>query len=562
MTPESAISQPALFRLTHAEQIPSDLSVREQRLLEGALNFHALMAPGRRLQLHFYDGTWQSLPRLTDDSSFNGMSRSFRKRLFDAEMVSLVAPEDRPPAPAEQEAAGLVGHTARHLHISRDDVIAYDPPRDTAPDLTRRMLRAIRARTPLLYDELRDIELIRHRRSYTSRAPRRDYAAEFAPGGIHEDADLVLASNAPEGAAKAVIFGLHWFELGGAERWAFESVRIARDAGYLPIVLSNRDSHQPWISRPELDGALIIPFSEATVLSQTAGVEELLRAILRTYDVRGVVVHHNQWLYDRLHWIARSRPKIPIIDSTHIVEYRGGGYPRSGAMVDDAMTLHHAISPKLARWLTDVQGIAADKVVMAPLGGLTVEPGDASFRPRVPGAPFTVVFVGRLARQKAPEVFVEAVRHLARVGARMRFIMHGDGDMASWVSDVIRGAGLEDVIERRTSSVPVSETLGEADLLVVASHNEGLTLTTLEAVAHGVPVISTDVGAQSDIIPARGLVTTNVHRAVRAIKKKVMWLAEDESARERLWQDERAAERRLTQHASASEWFAKEVRSW
>lgn len=562
MTSESVSGRAALYRLTHSEEVPSDLSVREQRLFEGALNFHALMAPGRRLQLHFYDGTWESLPRLTDDSSFNGMSRAFRARLFGAEMESLVAPEDRAALPAEEASIHLTGHGARHLHISRDEVIAFDPPRYVPTDPLRRVARAIRARAPLMYDEIRDVELLRHRRSYTSRAARRDYAAEFAPGGAHDDTRIVPAPPAPDGAPKAVLFGLHWFELGGAERWAFESIRIAREAGFLPIVLSNRDSQQPWISRPELDGALIIPFSEATVLSQTAGVEELLRAILRTYDVRGVVVHHNQWLYDRLDWIALSRPDIPIVDSTHIVEYRGGGFPLSSVLVDDTITTHHTISPSLARWMTETQGVAADKVVMAPLGGLTVEPGDATFRPRVPGAPFTVAFIGRMARQKAPEVFVEAVHRLAGSPVPMRFIMHGDGDMATWVTDVIRGAGLEGVIERRTSATPVAATLDEADLLVVSSHNEGLTLTTLEAIAHGVPVVSTNVGAQSDIIPARGLVSRNVHLAVRQIEKKVTWLAEDETARELLWQEEHAAEQQLTHHVSASDWFAKEVSAW
>ncbi|MEZ5213472.1 MAG: hypothetical protein R2692_00915 [Microbacterium sp.] len=71
-------------------------------------------------------------------------------------------------------------------------------------------------------------------------------------------------------------------------------------------MLTNRESHHPWIDRPELDGALIIPFSEPTVLSQTDGVEQLLRALLASYDIRGVVVHHNQWLYDRLPWITRA----------------------------------------------------------------------------------------------------------------------------------------------------------------------------------------------------------------------------------------------------------------
>lgn len=562
MTSEFVSGRPALYRLTHSEEIPSDLTVREQRLLDGALNFHALMAPGRRLQLHFYDGTWESLPRLTDDSSFNGLSRAFRARLFDAEMESLVAPEDRTPLPAEEESIHLAGHETRHLHISRDEVMAYDPPRPIPVDLFRRITRTIRTRTPLIYDEVRDVELLRHRRSYTARATRRDYAAEFARGGVHDDTRIVPAPPAPADAMKAVVFGLHWFELGGAERWAFESVRIAREAGFLPIVLSNRDSHQPWISRPELDGALIIPFSEATVLSQTPGIEQLLRAILRTFDVRGVVVHHNQWLYDRLDWIALSRPGIPIVDSTHIVEYRGGGFPLSSVLVDDAITTHHTISPKLARWMTATQGVSADKVVMAPLGGLTVEAGHATFRARVPGAPFTVAFVGRMARQKAPEVFVQAVHRLVKSPVPMRFIMHGDGEMATWVTDVIRGAGLEGVIERRSSAIPVATTLDDADLLVVSSHNEGLTLTTLEAIAHGLPVISTDVGAQSDIIPARGLVSRNVHLAVRQIEKKVTWLAEDETARELLWKEERAAEQQLTHHRSASEWFSTEVSAW
>ncbi|MFE1665574.1 glycosyltransferase [Microbacterium sp. P02] len=562
MTPELVLGQPALFRLTKPDEIPSDLTLRERRLLVGALNFHALMAPGRALDVHCYDGTWELLPRTTDDSTFNGMSRAFRSRLFDLSIESLVQSEQRTPLDAEADAQQLIARRERHLHVSRDSVLDFDPPRDISPDPVRRVLRAIRARTPLLYDEARDLDLLRHRSSFTKRAPRRRFDEEFAPGGTHEDSSIVVAAHPPAGAPRAILFGLHWFELGGAERWAFESVKLARDAGFLPIVLSNRDSHQPWITRPELDGALIIPFSEATVKSQTAGVEELLRALLRTFDVRGVVVHHNQWLYDRLHWIQRSRPDLPIVDSTHIIEYRGGGFPLSSVLVEEAITTHHVISPTLKRWMVDTQGVAPGKVVMAPLGGLTVEPGDATFRPRAAGIPFTVAFVGRMARQKAPEVFVEAIHRLRARGEQMRFIMHGDGEMSTWIEDIIRNEGLTGAIIRRTSRDPVSATLDEAHLLVVTSHNEGLTLTTLEAIAHGVPVVSTEVGAQSDIIPPRALVPRNVHLAVNEIPKKIDWLAGDESAREQLWRDERAAEKKLLAQTSASEWFAQEVRSW
>ncbi len=561
VTPLQALDQPALFRFEDP-QTGANLSERERRLLVGALNFHALMAPQRTLRIHLYDGSVETTPRLTDDSTFDGLSRNNRHRIESFDIVSSVSVEEREPELTEAASARLVASPARHLHVSSDGVLDSDPYRPQRPGLVGGIARSVKSRAPLLYDDARDLSLLRFRRKLTTAIEPRDYEAEFRRGGAHEGEVIVPAGPAPEGAQKAVIIGLHWFELGGAELWAFETVRLVREAGLLPIVLTNRDSHQPWVTRPELDGALLIPFSEPTVQSQTAGVEPLLRSLLRTFDVRGVVIHHNQWLYDRVAWIAASRPGIPIIDSTHIVEYTGGGYPLSSAIASKSITTHHVISPSLARWMTDVQRIPADRVVMAPLGGLTVKPKDAVFRARAAGEQFTVAFIGRMARQKAPEVFITMARRLKRQGYSLRFILHGGGELSSWVDDIIEAEGLTADIVRRTSDTPVAETLDEAHVLVVSSHNEGLTLTTLEAIAHGVPVISTDVGAQSDIIPASALVPRHARLAARRLAEAVAPLVDDEEAREVLWRKERKAEKKLLSQQSASSWFKEEVGSW
>lgn len=558
----AVLDQPALFEIVDGAEHVEPWSRRERRLLVGALNFHAVMAPGRDLVVHLYDGHLRTLPRTTGDDTFDGMSRENRRRLFTIRVRSLLGPEEGLADAGRERSLALTAAAARHLHISRDDVLAADPPRLGRTDLVGRAARAVRTRWPLVYDDLRDLELLRHRRWLRSAAPRQDYARMFAPGGLHADGRIVPAADAPEGAPRAVIVGLHWFELGGAERWAFESVRIVREAGLLPIVLTNRDSHHPWLERSELDGALIVPFSEGTVGSQTAGIEELLRGLLRTFDVRGAVVHHNQWLYDRLAWIRLSRAGIPIVDSTHIVEYRGGGFPVSSAIVSDAITTHHVISPTLADFMVETQGLPRERVIMAPLGGLTVEGQAERCRPRPEGRRFTIAFVGRMTRQKGPEVFIQMAARLRRQGHDFRYVMHGDGDQASWVDDMIAAAGLRDVLRRRDSRTPVADTYAECDLLVVCSHNEGLTLTTLEAIAHGVPVVSTDVGAQADIIPRRALTSRLVHRAVTGLTRVVARLADDERARERLWLDESTAMQELLAAQSASDWFAQEVRSW
>lgn len=561
MTLLQALDQPALFRFSDP-RTGEDLTARERRLLVGALNFHSLMAPGRTLGVHMYDGSVETTPRLTDDSTFDGLSRNNRIRIASFEVQSTVAPEERPVQESEAESESLVASDTRHIHVSSDEVLRSNPYRPPRPGIVGGLARQVKSRAPLLYDDARDLALLRFRKKLSTAIEPRDYASEFLPGGAHEDDVIVPAAAAPDGAQKAIIIGLHWFELGGAELWAFETVRLVREAGFLPIVLTNRDSHQPWVTRAELDGALLIPFSEPTVDSQTAGVEPLLRGLLRTFDVRGVVIHHNQWLYDRVAWIAASRPGIPIIDSTHIVEYTGGGYPLSSAIASRSITTHHVISPRLARWMIDVQNIPAERVVMAPLGGLTVKPKDAVFRPRAEGEPFTVAFIGRMARQKAPEVFLAMARRLKRQGHTLRFILHGDGELSSWVDDIIEAEGLTADIVRRTSGTPVAATLDEAHVLVVSSHNEGLTLTTLEAIAHGVPVVSTDVGAQGDIIPESALVPRYARLAARRLADAVAPLVDDEAAREALWRKERKAEKKLLSQQSASSWFKEEVGSW
>lgn len=558
--PHSVAGYPAVFEVLEGGELLEGLSPREARILVGAADFHAFCAPGRTLELFLYDGDEELTPRTTDDRTFDGLSRVFRSRIGRLRIRSRVA--ESGPLPLGRRSAELIAAPSRHLHVSPDALLALPPRRWRPKDPVRRALRALRTRQPLLYDQARDLELLRFRRALRRPAVRRDYDAEFAPGGVHADSRIVPAPPAREGAQPAVLIGMHWYELGGAERWAFETVRIVREAGLLPIVISNVDSQHPFICRPELDGAMVIPMSEPTYLSQEPGVEPFLRGVLTEYDLRGVIVHHNQWLYDRLPWIRRSRPEVPIVDSTHIVEYRGGGYPVSAVRADRAIDLHHVISPSLRRWMVETQGVDAEKVVMAPLGGLTVDQEAAVLAPRHTEGELTVAFVGRMSRQKSPEIFVAMASALQKRRVKARFIMHGDGELDEWVDDLVAGLGPGAAVIRRTSADPVARTLADADLLAVTSHNEGLTLTTLEAVAHGVPVISTDVGAQSDVIPPDALFSNHPVRGVREAVELVARLCEDESARRKLWETEKTMIGELLDTMSATQWLSGVVAEW
>jgi glycosyltransferase involved in cell wall biosynthesis len=114
-------------------------------------------------------------------------------------------------------------------------------------------------------------------------------------------------------------------------------------------------------------------------------------------------------------------------------------------------------------------------------------------RPRrvVPGR---ILVVGRLAPQKRPDVALQA---LARVRekhpeAQLDLVAHGplEGETTALVGEL----GLRDHVRLLTKGADVPELLSEAACFLLTSDYEGFPYTVLEAMAAGVPVVSTRVG--------------------------------------------------------------------
>jgi glycosyltransferase involved in cell wall biosynthesis len=230
------------------------------------------------------------------------------------------------------------------------------------------------------------------------------------------------------------------------------------------------------------------------------------------------------------------------------------------------MDEHHVISPQLRDYLVDRQSLPRDKVTLATLADLTVDPAERTGSARVPREPgdvLTVAFVGRFTQQKRPYLFLRLARRLHRqLGDRVRFIMHGDGDLAAEVrSDRIR-LGLESVLELRGPDRPVSETLDAADVLVISSDNEGVTLTSFEADAHDTLVLSSDVGSQRSVIPEELLCPRAPMAFLRAAEEKLVQLADDPKSAVPLAQAQRERAEAFAALPRARDWTRSLYERW
>jgi glycosyltransferase involved in cell wall biosynthesis len=112
-----------------------------------------------------------------------------------------------------------------------------------------------------------------------------------------------------------------------------------------------------------------------------------------------------------------------------------------------------------------------------------------------------LVFVGRLTPEKRPELFIQALGQLHRRGVRPRTRLVGDGPLRNVLADGIRREGLSHVqLVGQVAREEVIQEMDRAVALVLVSSREGLPTVVLQAMARGLPVVTTDVGSVCDVV--------------------------------------------------------------
>lgn len=129
----------------------------------------------------------------------------------------------------------------------------------------------------------------------------------------------------------------------------------------------------------------------------------------------------------------------------------------------------------------------------------------AAFRRRYgieAGAP-VLLYVGRVAHEKNLGFLLHVVNHLRASRPDLIFVIAGEGPARPWVEAETRRLGLEHhvrLVGYLSRHGELQDCYRAADLFVFASRTETQGLVLLEAMALGVPVVSTAVMGTTDVV--------------------------------------------------------------
>lgn len=110
-----------------------------------------------------------------------------------------------------------------------------------------------------------------------------------------------------------------------------------------------------------------------------------------------------------------------------------------------------------------------------------------------------VLFLGRFDREKSPETLLAAWPRVR--AARATLLVVGDGPLRPEVEGLASSLGeLSRPIRLCGPTADPSLYLRAADVVVVPSASEGMSNVLLEAMAHGLPVVATDIAGNREVL--------------------------------------------------------------
>ncbi|WP_164007733.1 glycosyltransferase [Pyxidicoccus trucidator] len=341
-----------------------------------------------------------------------------------------------------------------------------------------------------------------------SREPRLLCPSQFEERRILNGIGVAFERHAPvatQGSGRRVLMMLPWVNCGGVDKAAVDQAALLKSAGYEVSLATNITSGNEWAHKfnAHVSDVWHMDYSVPTV-EQVGVVAELVR----TRGIDAVYMCHSWLGYQSAEALKRRLPGVKTVDYLHMNSaYMKESYRYFDRFLDMHMTsseylIEKAVKAGVSRSKLRLIRTACDEEGL--FNPARVSEGWLYERLRLRRGTPLVGFVGRLHADKNP-LFLSRLH--ARIRSRwsqpnrpLHFVFIGSGPEEERLQALVTEQGMHHFTHFLPSDTPIALAMRDMSLLLLASKIEGLPLVFFEAMAMGVPVVSTSIQGIPELV--------------------------------------------------------------
>ncbi len=306
-------------------------------------------------------------------------------------------------------------------------------------------------------------------------------------------------------------------EAAGAQRASIELARGLKQLGHEVTMATLYDKADYVREFSESYGLNIIDLQMKATGGPIKKVRHFVQGLLR---LRGVLLNREieilqtfDFYSNALGPLAARSARVPICVTSQRNSSRGGKkWLRSFARAitnSEWVQMMTAVSEHTRLESITEEGIRPEKI-MTIYNGIAVERFEVELSPTeelelrqslgVDETAVIVTTVARLHPQKGHTYLLQAIKPVTETMPNVRFLFIGEGALQAEIEHKIKEAGLSPFVLLPGVRTDIPQILSISDLFVLPSLWEGLPNALLEAMAAGLPVVSTNVDGCSELV--------------------------------------------------------------
>ena len=333
--------------------------------------------------------------------------------------------------------------------------------------------------------------------------PKQDYKYDL----LLDKVETIVQPELQEGSRKVnLLFIVPWLITGGADRFNLNLVKGLDKERYNITVLTTEPNKNTL--RQEFEKYATV-YDLTSFLNQKFWLE-FVNYIIKKENINVILNSNSKFGYSILPYLKANNTNIPIIDYVHMEEWynRNGGYSRYSTMVSSVLDKTLVCNENSKKILCNHFGRNENEIQTVYIGVDEDEFNPEKYKREEVIEKYNVVndkkyifsYICRISEQKRPMLLLEIVKKLKEKRNDFKVLVVGSGNLLAKMKAKANKLGLTENILFLGNIENTEEIYKISDLTINCSIKEGLALTAYESLSMGVPVISSDVGGQKELI--------------------------------------------------------------